>query len=69
MLRSDNFNTIAVNLLTMKGGRSMNGRTQVLRYTAVNNCMQSYVPKRKVQQSRVSSAMRHLQLLCLKIFM
>lgn len=60
---------IAVNLLTMKGGRSMNGRTQVLRYTALNNCMQSYVPKRKVQKSRVSSAMRHLQLLCLKIFM
>jgi len=47
----------------------MNGRTQVLRYTAVNNCMQSYVPKRKVQKNSFSSAMRHLQLLCLKIFM
>lgn len=47
----------------------MNGRTQVLRYTAVNNCMQCYVPKRKVQKNPVSSAMRHLQLLCLKIFM
>ncbi|CAM5641342.1 hypothetical protein LSPH24S_03371 [Lysinibacillus sphaericus] len=47
----------------------MNGKHQVLRYTALNNCMQSYVPKRKVQKSPVKFMMQQLQLLCFKIFM
>ncbi|WGF39561.1 hypothetical protein QBO96_04645 [Lysinibacillus capsici] len=41
----------------------------MLRYTALNHCMQSYVPKRKVRKNPVQSAIRGLQVLCLKLFM
>lgn len=53
--------------MSMKGGRTMNGRTQVLRYTALNHCMQSSIPKRKARKSLVQSAMKTLQLVYLKL--
>ena len=46
----------------------MNGRTQVIRYKAINHCMERYSPKRKRQKKTVKALLIQFQLIYLDLF-